>query len=61
MNEPIIKPVYPTDTRVVYCFTNNCTSRNECALAHISNQRDHFFGQGGDKERCTDFMELKSA
>ena len=52
------KPVHNSHV-LQYCFTNNCTSRQECALAHISNTRDYFFGQGGNKERCDDFVCLK--
>jgi len=44
-----------------YCHTHNCTSRDKCALAHISNQHDYFFGQGGDSDRCEDFVSIESA
>jgi len=61
MNESQVKPIYPPDTRVMFCFTNNCTSRHECALAHITPATPYFFGCGGNKDRCDDFVKLENA
>jgi len=47
------------DNRVQYCHNNNCTSRDDCLYPHITHPEGlYFFGQGYDKERCEDFVQL---
>ena len=50
----------PVDTRIVYCHTNNCTSRAECLYSQIKPTMPYFFGRGGNSEKCDDFVETIS-